>query len=58
VQSYFDCNNPPNGSHNDVNTREELAEYDPDLFELIDRTFGKNPWRYVRYDKRHPAGGK
>jgi alpha-glucosidase len=54
VQSYFDCNNPPNGSHNDVNTREELRAYDPDLFGLIDDTFGKNTWRYVRYDKRTP----
>jgi alpha-glucosidase len=52
VQSYFDCNNPPNASHNDVNTREELAEYDPGLFKLIDESFGKNPWRYVRYDRR------
>jgi alpha-glucosidase len=52
VQSYFDCNNPPNGSHNLVNTREELEEYDPDLFKLIDESLGRNPWRYVRYDKR------
>lgn len=54
VQSYFDCNNPPNASHNQVNTREELAEYDPDLYKLIDESFGRNPWRYVRYDKRNP----
>ena len=39
-------------------TRERLAKYDPDLFELIDETFGKNPWRYVRYDKRNAVGGK
>jgi alpha-glucosidase len=58
VQSYYDCNNPPNASHNDVNTREKLAKYDPDLFALIDETFGKNPWRYVRYDKRNAAVGK
>jgi alpha-glucosidase len=59
VQSYFDCNAPPNkGVHNDVNTREKLARYDPDLFELIDDSFGKNPWRYVRYDKRGAAAGK
>jgi alpha-glucosidase len=56
VQSYYDCNNPPNASHNDVNTREKLAKYDPDLFALIDETFGKNPWRYVRYDKRNAVG--
>jgi alpha-glucosidase len=56
VQSYFDCNNPPNrGVHNDINTREKLAKYDPVLFELIDETFGQNEWRYVRYDKRNGA---
>lgn len=59
VQSYFDCNAPPRkGVHNDVDTREKLAKYDPDLFELIDETFGKNSWRYVRYDRRIAAGGK
>lgn len=55
VQSYFDCNAPPNrGVHNDVNTREKLRKYDPALFDLIDEAFGQNPWRYVRYDKRNP----
>lgn len=53
VQSYFDCNAPPNaGVHNDINTREKLAKYDPDLFELIDDVFRKSPYRYERYDKR------
>jgi alpha-glucosidase len=56
VQSYFDCNNPPNrGVHNDVNTREKLAKYDPALFELIDETFQQNEWRYARYDRRSAA---
>jgi hypothetical protein len=53
VQSYFDCNAPPNkGVHNDINTREKLVKYDPDLFDLIDVTFAKSSFRYVRYDKR------
>jgi alpha-glucosidase len=53
VQSYFDCNSPPNaGVHNDVNTREKLARYDPGLFELIDAAFKQSPYRYERYDKR------
>lgn len=53
VQSYFDCNNPPNaGVHNDINTREKLAKYDPELFELIDGVFKQSPYRYERYDKR------
>ena len=57
VQDYFDCNNPPNGSHNDVNTREELAEHDPELFQLIDDVFKQSQYRYVRYNARHPAAG-
>ena len=36
-----------------INTREELETYDPELFHLIDETFGKNPWRYVRYERRN-----
>src|SRR5207253_4750703 len=53
VQSYFDCNAPPQkGVHNDINTREKLQKYDPDLFALIDETFKQSPFRYVRYDKR------
>jgi alpha-glucosidase len=53
VQSYFDCNAPPNkGVHNDINTREKLAKYDTELFELIDDAFKQSEYRYVRYDKR------
>jgi hypothetical protein len=52
VQSYFDCNNPPDRQHNQANTREKLAKYDPDVFALIDETFKHTPWRYVRYDQR------
>ena len=52
VQSYFDCNDPPGRVHNEVNTREELAAYDPDLFQLIDETFRATEWRYVRHDRR------
>jgi alpha-glucosidase len=53
VQSYFDCNAPPNrGVHNDINTREKLARYDPELFALIDTVFRQSPFRYVRYDRR------
>ena len=38
VQGYFNTNlsaNPADGLHNKINTREELAEYDPALYELI-----------------------
>ncbi len=54
VQSYFDCNAPPGHEHNDINTREKLERYDPELFRLIDETFCQPKYRYVRYDKRHP----
>jgi alpha-glucosidase len=57
VQSYFDTNAPPGGVHNDVNTREKLERYDPDLFQLIDETFRKPAWRYVRYDERGRTQG-
>jgi alpha-glucosidase len=52
VQSYFDCNAPPGGVHNDVNTRAKLAKYDPELFELVDDVFKQSKWRYERYDAR------
>ncbi|MEJ2112118.1 MAG: hypothetical protein P8Z37_19885, partial [Acidobacteriota bacterium] len=58
VQDYWDCNrqsrNPDrtDGVHNHVNTREELKEYDPDLYALIDETLGPMEWRYTRYIDR------
>jgi xylan 1,4-beta-xylosidase len=56
VQSYFDCNAPPRRRvHNDIDTREELKAYDPELFQLIDESFKSPQWRYVRYDNRHSA---
>lgn len=39
VQDWYNTNlesDPPNGVHNHVDTREELEEYDPTLYELID----------------------
>lgn len=58
VQSYFDCNAPAGGVHNDIDTREKLAKYDPALFELIDGVFKKSAFRYVRYDKRRDGQKK
>ncbi len=43
VQSYFDANGsaePADGIHNHVDTRSELASYDPDLYALVDEVFG------------------
>ncbi|MFH5806578.1 hypothetical protein [Alienimonas sp. DA493] len=50
VQCYFDCNaaaDPPNGVHNAIRTREQLRDYDPALYELIDEAFGRNRWRWT-----------
>jgi predicted metalloprotease with PDZ domain len=57
VQSYFDTNAPSGGVHNEIDTREELADYDPDLFKLINEAFKGSEWRYVRYDERNPKAG-
>lgn len=52
VQSYFGDNRENDASHNHVNTRPELFEYDPDMAQLIDETFKANPWQYVAPNKR------
>lgn len=56
VQSYFDTNRMPDHDHNHVRTRESLEKYDPRLAMLIDETFRKLPWRYVRPDARTDPG--
>jgi alpha-glucosidase len=55
VQSYFDTNRASDAEHNDIDTREKLAKYDPTLFALIDDVYRHSRWRYVRWDTRHPA---
>lgn len=52
VQSYFDTNRRNDREHNDIDTREKLAKYDPALYRLIDSTFRSPAWRYVRFDRR------
>lgn len=52
VQIYFDCQAPQGGVHNDIDRREKLAKYDPDLFALLDEVFCGSKFRYVRYDRR------
>lgn len=47
VQSYFNTNlsSPlPDGVHNEIDTRQELAEYDPDLYEFIAEFFDHFTW--------------
>lgn len=48
VQSWFGTNRENDNQHNHVNTREELKEYDPGLFQLIADQFGDGEWQYVR----------
>ena len=46
VQCWFNVNTeaiPSNGIHNEINTREELKTYDPDLFRLISLYFYDDP---------------
>ncbi len=47
VQDYFNTNLeaiPTNGIHNTINTRDELAEYDPTLYAIIDTVYGGLEW--------------
>jgi dipeptidyl aminopeptidase/acylaminoacyl peptidase len=56
-QSYFDCNRINNWNHGPVGTRELLAQYDPEGYELIRTTFRLTPandWRY-RPLRRQPS---
>lgn len=49
VQSYYDANRQNNYNHNHVDTRRELRQYDPDLYEFIAAGFnhsGATDWRY------------
>jgi len=60
VQSYFGTNRTPDHDHNHVDTRQELKDYDPRLFALIDEIFRGNPWQYrkpsTRTDQSHLKG--
>jgi hypothetical protein len=48
VQDWFDANpdvTPPDGTHNQINTRGELRAYDPALAALIAETMPDDTWR-------------
>ena len=48
VQAWFDANpnvSPPDGTHNDINTRAELRAYDPALAALIAESMPDDAWR-------------
>jgi hypothetical protein len=56
VQSWFDTNRQNDLEHNDVDNREELQRYDPELAELIASIFGDDPWRYQHPSERGEPG--
>jgi hypothetical protein len=48
VQIWFDASretSPPDGLHNDINTRDELRSYDPGLAALVAETMPDDSWR-------------
>lgn len=59
VQDWFNVNaevEKPDGKHNQVNTREELKAYDPDLYNLIHQYFSDfkgSPSCHAAQDKYH-----
>lgn len=48
VQSWFGNNRQNDASHNHVNTRAELIEYDPELAALCREVFGARAWTYEK----------
>ncbi|GAA4436435.1 hypothetical protein [Bremerella cremea] len=48
VQSWFDNNREPDSSHNHVNTRKELKEYDPGLAAICQEVFGEMKLTYTK----------
>lgn len=56
VQDWFDCNQSPNAVHNEIDTREELERYDPDLAALIASVFPDRSWRYEPPSRRSGSG--
>ncbi len=56
VQSWFGNNRENDASHNHVNTRPELVEYDPELAALCREVFGGREWTYQKPGQRADAG--
>lgn len=52
VQSWFNNNRPPDSSHNHVDTREELKDYDPGLASLCEEVFGDTKLVYTKPSSR------
>ncbi|HEX8914823.1 MAG TPA: hypothetical protein VF796_20895, partial [Humisphaera sp.] len=56
TQSWFDTNRRNDRDHGDVDTREKLKAYDPDLAALLTEVYGDGDWRYKRPHDRPPEG--
>lgn len=54
AQSWFNGNRANNREHGDIDTREKLKAYDPEMAGLLAEVFGDGPWRY-RKPSRRPA---
>ena len=59
VQSWFSCNAPPDHQHNEINSAEQIRDYDPKLAALCEEVFGPEVYVYTRPETRleaHLAG--
>ncbi len=60
TQSWFDTNRSNDAWHGEIDTRDEVKQYDPRAAALLTEVYGDRPWRYVRPDRRaepaHLAG--
>ena len=52
VQSWFDTNRSNDHDHGEVDTRDELKEYDARVAALCEEIFGDDEWRYTRPETR------
>jgi hypothetical protein len=52
AQSWFDNNRKNDELHNDIDTREKLKAYDPEVAKLCREVFGDGEWRYQKPEDR------
>ena len=55
AQSWFNTNRTNDDLHNSIDTRQELAAYDPPLAALCKEVFGNSDWRYENPRRRLPG---
>lgn len=58
TQSWFNTNRKNDPEHNDIDTREKLKAYDPELAKLLTEVYGDREWRYIRPMQRPAAERK